>query len=466
MWRDPLTSSVASYQENASISCYNGASNPGTIVRTEGGYTSRFEAMYSEVGLRREHPCQHYVVGRTLLPGRWTFYNSDSGFYQGPTFPYRIWTQGPKTSHYGKFWGNVNGFGPYGHIVDPVTDLPVLYVPYTAQNGGVQTPSNYGDLKSYALNSMLPQIRPRLSLINSIYELKDFKSLARSVLRLSRSYGSLNDLLSRGRVNFRTWMRGQIQRYREAPLRRILRSSADGWLQYHFAWRPLVSDIIAVKAAIYETRKQIENLLAREGLPQEHHFRRSLSEQYVDKDEVTVAPKSGYYSDCSTIWGSCRYTRLVVHTNPIFQGTIHYSYELDEWSRQHAAMNGFLDALGVRLDPAIIWNAIPWTFVIDWVAGVSSWLKSFARSNLDPRTHITGCTFSIKVDRRIATTFQGSYNTGGPQGNVIPVLDMHEIAYRRDLLCAEDYKRSLQLSGLNLREFSLAAALGLTRLRG
>jgi hypothetical protein len=40
-----------------------------------------------------------------------------------------------------------------------------------------------------------------------------------------------------------------------------------------------------------------------------------------------------------------------------------------------------LDNLGVRLDPAIVWNAIPFSFVVDWVVDVSGFLGSFARDN-------------------------------------------------------------------------------------
>jgi hypothetical protein len=48
-----------------------------------------------------------------------------------------------------------------------------------------------------------------------------------------------------------------------------------------------------------------------------------------------------------------------------------------------------LDLLGVRLDPSIVWNAIPFTFVVDWVVDVGSFLGSFARDNYPIETRIT-----------------------------------------------------------------------------
>lgn len=459
MWRDPLVSPVPSTDEIATIQLFNGASNPGVLHRIESAFNRRYEVIYSETGLRQEHPCQHYCVGRAISPGPWSFIGSD--FWSTFTFSkaYRLYTQVAKGFAYGKFYGNIDGRGPYGSFLDPITGIPILYQDYTLQSGGVQSPVGYTDLKGHALNSMLPGIRPRLSLINSIIELKDFKSLASSCLRAVRSLRTVESALAET-ARYRQLLAASLRRARKEPLREILRRSSNGWLQYSFAWAPLVSDIIAVKRSIYETRKQIQNLLERERLPQKHYYRYYLSEQYEDKDESVVVNHSAYHPDAQTVVGNCRYFRTVSHTSRVFQGTIHYSYELDGWAKQHAAMNGYLDALGVQVNPSVIWNAIPWTFVVDWVTGVSSWLSQFRRSNLEPKTHITGCTFSWEIDRVIQTAFQPNYMCpNGYSGGVIPVSDVHEIAYRRERMSAADYTRSFELSGLNSREFSLAAAL-------
>jgi hypothetical protein len=58
-----------------------------------------------------------------------------------------------------------------------------------------------------------------------------------------------------------------------------------------------------------------------------------------------------------------------------------YIYTLPLMDSPLEKIYGHLDALGVRLDPGILWNAIPFSFVVDWVVDVSGFLSSFARDN-------------------------------------------------------------------------------------
>jgi hypothetical protein len=55
-----------------------------------------------------------------------------------------------------------------------------------------------------------------------------------------------------------------------------------------------------------------------------------------------------------------------------------------------------LDTLGVRLDPGIVWDAIPFSFVVDWVVDVSAFLHSFARNNYPIRVVDGGFVHSYK----------------------------------------------------------------------
>jgi hypothetical protein len=118
-------------------------------------------------------------------------------------------------------------------------------------------------------------------------------------------------------------------------------------------------------------------------------------------------------------------------------------------------MAALLDVLGVNLNPQIIWNALPWSFVVDWVIRVNKWLDNFKVSNLEPTTYIHQYCWSSKVEREILLSI------GFP--GVLDVQRITESAYRRQVT-VPDYVRIIELSGLSLKEFSLAAALGLSRL--
>jgi hypothetical protein len=66
---------------------------------------------------------------------------------------------------------------------------------------------------------------------------------------------------------------------------------------------------------------------------------------------------------------------------PIYHATMRYTYTLPMLAKAEEQVKVRLDNLGVRLDPSIIWNAIPFSFLIDWVIDVSAFLRSFARDN-------------------------------------------------------------------------------------
>jgi len=152
----------------------------------------------------------------------------------------------------------------------------------------------------------------------------------------------------------------------------------------------------------------------------------------------------------------------------VFHAEIEYNYNFTQYQVANAQLLGMLDAMGVNLNPAIIWNAIPWSFVIDWVFGISRWLDQYKELNMEPVINIHRFLTSVTYRRRILvsrslireTTYHdiGSNeyvkDTSGP----LPVTT--ESAYRRDV--GMPTSSSVQQSGLNLKEFTLGAALILT----
>jgi hypothetical protein len=46
-------------------------------------------------------------------------------------------------------------------------------------------------------------------------------------------------------------------------------------------------------------------------------------------------------------------------------------------------LSGLLDTLGFELNPRIIWEAVPFTFVIDWFFGVGTFLQRLKIDTLD-----------------------------------------------------------------------------------
>jgi hypothetical protein len=145
---------------------------------------------------------------------------------------------------------------------------------------------------------------------------------------------------------------------------------------------------------------------------------------------------------------------------------IQFNFNWTEYQRIHAGTLALADALGLNWNPAIIWNAIPWSFVVDWVFGVSRWLDQFKVPLLEPVINIHRVLWSVQRERKIfvqnlvGSSDSSSVSLHRPRAQ-LPVVQ--QSAYRRDI----DYpdSGSITSSGLSLKEFSLGAALVLARRR-
>lgn len=428
----------------------------GPITHNRDEYYSRNEVMESTKGHHDEwHDCQHYLLTRNVTNQQWS-YNSRYSPYDDDKW----WINDVGGASHQVFWEGLSniGYNAYGSWYHPLKGIPELYVDDGVHRGVVILgPAELGQLVSASLATMLPGLKPKLSIVNSIVELKDFKSLPHTLQKI-RDLGK--SLIKRG-----SWGR--------RSLRRIIGTTADSYLQSEFNIKPLLSDIVGVKSAIQTARKEIQDLLEGEGKPQTRHWsnrRRGATSVSVEKHEHTpvyTCDGNNSWANCSTSQATLQWFRDIYESDPLFHATIEYRYDLDPWERENAQLRGFLDLIGVNLNPTIIWNAIPWSFVVDWVVNVNSWLSQFQHRNLEPVTHIQRYMWSLKKTRKVIGKFRWDnascfLNPSDPPD--VTVVEVEEAAYIR-LLDNPGLIRWFQTSGLSPKEFSLAAALGASRLK-
>lgn len=335
------------------------------------------------------------------------------------------------------------GVSPFGEPGLPLQGLPDYVVP-RADGGFIPEPVNYADLERMAMRTMMPGIKAELSAINSLIELKDFKSLP----------ATLN-----GVANFAIRAKNTLRQY--------FKAGADSYLQLKFNVLPLLSDISGIYTALSRTERRINDLITRSGRVQRRHFAHIWSE-YIDTDIEYY----GAYWPLRNILNqyiSYNMSRWCVHKPSTFHAMIEYNYNFTQYQTEHAQLLGLLDALGVNLNPAVIWNAIPWSFVVDWVVGVGRFLDNFKVANMEPKINILRYLWSIKRERfvyteRIATKQPVVFGPQPPdyfQKTPMPVV--HETSYRRHVTLPST--SSIQLSGVSSTEFTLGAALVIARSR-
>jgi hypothetical protein len=313
----------------------------------------------------------------------------------------------------------------------PFEGLPLLYAgPFN----GVYN-SDQG-LASFAVQRMLPGIVPSASLLNSIYELKDLKTLPRTILKLESSL-----------VNFKALYKPSS--WKKLVLKKIVDGAADSYLQSKFNVSPMLQDVSNVIASVKNLRKQLKQLQDNMNTPVRRHFGADLS-GFDDGSQTAILNVVGGVTSPPGFITCQRFYRYPVKR---FQATIEYKYVLTD-PPEDLFRHGIADLLGLTPSPQVIWAAIPWSFVVDWVVGIGPWLRQFTGRQLGVVTHISKFGWSVKVQRDVELLM-------GPYGRVATST---ETSYYRTPSSAP-LVSSIQSSGLNPTEFSLGAALAITHVK-
>lgn len=393
--------------------------------------------------------------------------------HSGQNYPQGAYQLGTMVGQRALCLGYRNGgtlrVNPFGEPGLPIQGLP-SYLQEQANGDMLPPPARLSDLEAIALRKMLPAVKQQLSLINSIIELKDFKS----ILRTTAKAASLS--VRRGftlRQQYRRAYRSIQSVLRKKPGEAL---AAEAYLQLQFNILPLISDVMAIQRAIASAEEQVRKLVNRAGRPQTTHF----TVREIDGDDSTDASDAYYLLNQPNEIDSallqyqiCRLGRKVVNEPAVFHAEMQYSFEFSRWQTEHAQLLGLLDSLGVNLNPAIIWNAIPWSFVVDWLVGVSRWLNDRKTLNLEPRIRISRYLWSYKKSRivypwaDISRSFTPTAQLPGlgegfyPKNITLPAV--HETSYKR--VVGWPAASSIATSGVSPNELTLGSALVIARRR-
>lgn len=149
-------------------------------------------------------------------------------------------------------------------------------------------------------------------------------------------------------------------------------------LAYSFGVAPLVNDLKKTRGYIAEIRKLLINLLKYEGEPQKGY--------YSDKGEFDLPKRA----TTGTVEGQVKWWRTA---------TANYRYyldiSLDPRSMLHQAAV-LLNALGFADTRNFIWNAIPFSFVLDWLTNAGDFFTQFDKDTIPYHVVIEDYCESIK----------------------------------------------------------------------
>jgi len=299
-----------------------------------------------------------------------------------------------------------------------------------------------------ALKTMLPAIKAEISLPNFIYELKDLRGTIQAAKKLLLAPDFIRAVKS-------------LALPRNASFKDLARTLAGHYLNYSFNLAPLVSDIGKILLAMKRIERRLNDFVTRAGRVQTRHFRFAWQEYPDSTNDWSYGNRIGYQTGWIMTEPGC--SRQVLYDSTIFHAQIQYNYNYNGFQAEHARLLSYLDGFGINLNPAIIWNALPWTFVLDWAVGIGPYLDSLKVANMEPQINIHRYLWSVLRKRRIVVTTatRNAYDDSFEYRTTLPVVT--QTAYRRQV--GSIGASSIESSGLTMKEVSLGAALVIARRR-
>jgi len=215
--------------------------------------------------------------------------------------------------------------------------------------------------KAYSRFQKVVSINREISILNFLHELKDLKRM------------------------FHIWSR-QLT---------TLLNIANGHLNLKYGWKPFIQDVVSIWEALHKSQKKLKKLLENEG--KIRHFRTKLNTfgELFDVQPCDHGPYGGdvfirCVDNVEDGFVPILATSAVKDPRVVVTGTIKYSYGLPRISVAQAKLRAILEAFGLAIDPQIIWDAIPFSFVVDWFWRVGDWLHdvlSIATYPVELRIH-------------------------------------------------------------------------------
>jgi len=175
-----------------------------------------------------------------------------------------------------------------------------------------------GELADKAYDALFPQIPQEVSIPNFLYELRDISAL--------------------------------LPKLEEG----IVKSAGSGFLNYSFGWKPFIGDIQKIRGLMETVRARLEYLKSTYGRETRISYQTSF-----DPEGPEVVDKNP-----------------VFHTRKSFRGIFRCSgylyHELQDLDGLIGEFRALLGATGFNNPLGVIWEAIPYSFVVDWFSRVGS----------------------------------------------------------------------------------------------
>lgn len=163
---------------------------------------------------------------------------------------------------------------------------------------------------------------------------------------------------------------------------------AKGHLSWSFGVKPFISDVKKLYATLVDHQQSIDDFLARRGTEQIRHY--SEGQPLV----TTTTDWTSWFGSASLQY------RYVVTEETWTTATMRYRFYCDDIADRGRQLSALRDMLGLRLTQSVIWEAIPFSFVVDWFFRVGDWLKANEKPLIRSKVEVEDYCISHKYTYR------------------------------------------------------------------
>lgn len=242
--------------------------------------------------------------------------------------------------------------------------------------------------------AMWPKVEKQLdeTIGNFTYELPKSASTAMVVAQRSQKLFRIIAASANNRNTLRTLLRNVRANSRTENLARaLLGGIARTSLAWEFGVRPLMEDIAAIHNAFMHVKRDLDRLLKQQNKILRTHWSTTLVQPYAEDRSHKLS-----------VGGNGEFTQYYLNayvSRARYTTSMKYRYSIDQVTKRHLKLLGFLDAYGVggMGDPQMLWDALPFSFVIDYFAHVGNFLGQFADRGIKPSVEVLGLSHSFNL---------------------------------------------------------------------
>lgn len=263
----------------------------------------------------------------------------------------------------------------------------------------VDTPT-YRNLCLSAFTKQISQVPAKISLLNFLFELKDFKELGKSLSKIPSLLK--NQSLAR-HVNL-------VSKHKKSLPLVAAKAGTDTFLSWNFQWAPFIGDLQTLTKVGENAYKRLDWLRKTNQKSTTIHFQ---------KEDCYTHPLVG--TDVFVAGTSTNPHRYRLRSYQCdFVSTWRLYHNLRDINDALSGLKAVFATLGLNNPAKAVWNAIPFSFLLDWVGPFGTWLEKAAAQPFTGEWEISEVTSSVHEVYYI--DFYSDYFPGGGHPNTSTLM--------------------------------------------